>query len=60
MLGFPPLFRVRTGTCARHLEADVVNVRSWLVKECLNARVATLKERWGSGVGWDMSLVCQG
>jgi hypothetical protein len=54
MVVFPPVFRVRTGTCARHLEAVVEKLRDREVKECLEARTATLKEwlREWSGLDW--------
>lgn len=44
MVGFPPVFRVRIGTCARHVEAVVEKLRVEEVKECLKARAATLNE----------------
>jgi len=44
MVGFPPVFRVRIGACARHLEADVEKLRAIEEKERWDARAATLKE----------------
>jgi len=44
MVGVPPVFRVRIGACARHLEAEVEKLRVMEEKECLKARAATLKE----------------
>jgi hypothetical protein len=44
MVGFPPVFRVRIGACARHLEAEVEKLRVIEEEKCLNARAATLKE----------------
>jgi hypothetical protein len=44
MVGVPPVFRVRIGTCARHLEAEVEKLRVIEGKECLKTRAATLKE----------------
>jgi hypothetical protein len=44
------VFRVRMGTCARHLEAEVEKLRVNEEKVWLEARAATLKEWLRDGV----------